>query len=446
MTSWYCTVTALIAVFLVLPTWIRLTLADRRARREHDQAVAEGRHEPVTILPWVDRTKCMGSGACVTACPEKVLRVVDGQVAVVNAAACVGHGACVAACPVSSLTLHFGSDRRGVEIPEVRPNFQTNVPGLFVAGELGGMGLVANAFDQGQQAVRNALKGVSTTEGVVDVVIVGAGPAGISAAATARSLGASYALLEQEEFGGAIRHFPRQKLVMTRPFDVPGYGRVERREASKEELVALFQDVIGKAGLQVDAPERVDAVARGDDGVFTVTTSRRVLRAARVILTVGRRGTPRRMDVPGEDQEKVTYRLVDPELYQDQHLLVVGGGDSAVEAAVSLGEQPGNTVTLVYRGKVIDRPKAANRARLKAAEDAGKVRVMLQTNPVRVDLDRVELDAAGERVVIANDFVFVLIGGVLPTAFLQAAGVDIHTHYGKRIVSGSPDRGSASPR
>lgn len=436
MTGYYCVVATLIALFLVLPTWIRVAWAERKARREHEAAIAEGRHEPVTILPWVDKTLCMGSGACVKACPEHVLRVVDGQVVVVDAAKCVGHGACISACPVSALELHFGSERRGIQIPQVRPNFQSNVPGLFIAGELGGMGLIANAFDQGRQAMMHALKlNRDSIDGVIDVVVVGAGPAGISAGLVAQKRGVTYALLEQDEFGGAVRHFPRQKLVMTRPFEAVGYGTVNRQEATKEQLIAIFEAIVAKTGLKVDAHERVDAVSRRDDGVFEVRTSKRTLLAHRVLLTVGRRGTPRRLEVPGEDLAKVTYRLVDPELYQDSHLLVAGAGDSALEAACTLAEQPGNKVTLMHRGKVIDRPKPANLERLKVAEREGRVVVMLETLPVRVDIDRVELSQKGVRVVIPNDFVFVLIGGVLPTDFLKAAGVAVSTHYGKRIES-----------
>jgi thioredoxin reductase (NADPH) len=436
VSDWYCAAIAFIAVFLVLPTWIKLEWRERRARRERDRAIAEGRHEPVTIVPHVDASVCMGSGACVKACPEHVLQVVDGQMAVVNAAACVGHGACVAACPVEAIELVFGSERRGIDIPVVRPDFQSDVPGLYIAGELGGMGLIANSVDQGRQAMDQIAATLPRSSGdTLDVVVVGVGPAGLSAGLRAHEKGLRYALLDQDELGGAIRHYPRQKLVMTRPMELPGYGRVQMTSARKEELVELFEKVVAKTGLKVDAPERVEAVSPQPDGTFVVRTSKRTLTASRVLLAIGRRGTPRKLGVPGEDQEKVAYRLIDPELYEDQHVLVVGAGDSAVEAAVSLGEQPGNRVTLSYRGKVIDRPKKANLERLAAAEAAGKVTVLLESGVVRIDVDRVELEQRGERVVIPNDFVFVFAGGVLPTAFLEAAGIGIRTHYGKRVVS-----------
>lgn len=427
-------VLALIGVFLVVPTWIKLHLQDRRARQKLESAVAEGRHEPPTIRPWLDPGRCMGSGACVTACPEHVLQVIDGQMRVVDGAKCVGHGACVAACPTVAIELVFGSERRGIEIPAVGPDFQTNVPGIYIAGELGGMGLIANAVEQGAQALANAARGLpATPDGGFDVVVVGAGPAGLAAALAARQQGLRYALLDQEAFGGALRHFPRQKIVMTRPMELPGFGRVKLSTTRKEALIELFEEVVAKTGLEISAPERVDAVARDGAG-FVVTTDRRTLRASRVILAVGRRGTPRRLEVPGEDGEKVAYRLVDAELYQHQHLLVVGGGDSAIEAACDLADQPGNRVTLSYRGKELSRPKAANVERLRSATDSGRLTLLLESKVKKIGVDRVWVDQGDAEQVLPNDFVFVFAGGILPTAFLQKAGIDVATHHGKRVV------------
>jgi thioredoxin reductase (NADPH) len=433
---YYVAVLLGIALFLAFPTWLRLHLRERRARKRLEDAVAAGRHEPATIRPVVDPGLCMGSGACVAACPEHVLQVIDGQAKVVDGAKCVGHGACAAACPVHAIELVFGSERRGVELPSVGPDFQTNVPGIFVAGELGGMGLVANAVEQGVQALGYAMRGLrpdGSDPDRVDVVIVGAGPAGLGAGLAAHERGASYVLLDQEAFGGALRHFPRQKVVMTRPMDLPGHGRVKVRNPTKEALIELFEEVVARTRLRIDAPERVEAVG-GQDGAFRVRTDRREIRAARVILAVGRRGTPRRLDVPGEDQAKVAYRLVDPELYQHQHLLVVGGGDSALEAAVRLAEQPGNKVTLSYRGTALNRPKPENLSGVRERVAAGPLTVRLGSRVVRIGVDRVWLEADEDEVVLPNDYVFVFAGGVLPTALLSSAGVAVHTHYGKRVV------------
>lgn len=422
-----------ILVFLVFPAWIRMQIVDWRGRSLRKEAEASGRHEPATIQPLVDLSVCMGSGTCVSACPEDVLRVVDGQAVVVDGAACVGHGACAAACPVDAIRLVFGSARRGVDIPEVGPDFQTNVPGLFVAGELGGMGLIANAVEQGVQAVTHAAKGLRPLPGVNDIIVVGAGPAGLAAGAEAAQQGLKHVVLEQDAFGGAIRHYPRQKLVFSRPMRFPGAGRISASTMRKEQLVEALKKVVVRTGMTLRTGVTVEKVQRMPDGTFEVRTQQSVERAQRVILAIGRRGTPRRLEVPGEDQEKVAYWLVDAELYRNQHILVVGGGDSAVEAAVSLSQQPGNRVWLSYRRDKITRPKKANLDALRDAVRNGGVQLVLNSTVTRIGVDRVVLDQDGEQIVLPNDFVFVFAGGVLPTGFLEAAGVRIETHYGDRI-------------
>jgi thioredoxin reductase (NADPH) len=424
-----------IALFFVFPSWAWMLFHESRARKAQEEALAAGRHEPASIIPFVNLKTCMGSGACVTACPEDVLKVIDGQAVAINASACVGHGTCVAVCPVDAIELVFGSEARGIDIPKSSPQFETNVPGLYVAGELGGMGLIANAIEQGAQAMGFAAKGIKKGVDAWDVVIVGAGPAGMGAGLIAKQLGLRYALLDQDALGGAILHFPRKKLVFTRPVDIPGYGRIKVSQLQKEELVDLFKQVAEKTGLEVRSGERVDEVKSRDDGLLTVTTPNETYVAQRVLLCLGRRGTPRKLGVPGEDQEKVAYALLEPDLYTHQHLLVVGGGDSAVEAAITLGEQEGNQVWLSYRQASLTRPKKKNLERLREAVRKGQVELLLESDVQEIGVDRVVLEQRGEQVTLPNDAVFVFAGGVLPTKFLQSAGVQVQRHHGKRVVA-----------
>ena len=427
----YLIAVALIAVVFLLPAWLAFRKEEASARKDLERAKAAGRTEPVSIRPWIDPSKCMGSGSCVKACPEKgVLRVVDGRARLVEATTCVGHGACVDACPTGAVELAFGSERRGVDLPRLAHDFQTNVPGLYVAGELGGMGLIANAVEQGRQTARRALAGLAPGE--LDLVVVGAGPAGISAALEALRMGRKVALLEQDEFGGAIRHYPRGKLVMSRGFKLSKTVGVVPGTLRKEELVEVLETAIAEAQLKVFERERVDAIQPTEAG-FEVKTSARTLRASRVILAVGRRGTPRRLEVPGEDQEKVAYRLLEPDEYQHLHVLVVGGGDSAAEAAVALAEQPGCRVSLSFRTETLSQPKEANRDRVAEAQAAGRLRLLPSTNVRSIGADRVHLAQGEEEVVLPNDKVFVFAGGVLPSGFLQACGIELERHFGKRI-------------
>lgn len=422
-----------LTLLMALPMILRLRHKERRTEAARVEALRYGLNEPVSLHPVVDPQGCIGTSNCVSVCPETVLGIRDGQAVAVAPARCIGHGLCERICPMDAIQLVFGTEKRGVDLPRIRENFETNVPGLYVVGELGGMGLVANAFEQGRQCVEGIVKEREQgPSGILDLVIVGCGPAGLSASLTAKERGARFVTLEKETLGGTVRHYPRKKLVMTRPVKVPGYGKLPLREVGKEELIDLWEDIADKAGLDVMTGVTVSAVERVAPYHFRVATRGAVYEAQRVILAIGRRGVPRKLGVPGEEgSARVSYSLREPEAYSNDRILVVGGGDSAVEAALALANQPGNEVRISYRGTAFSRIKPANHERIRDATRAGSLEVLWSTTPLEVLQDAVSLQGdESSRLEVPADQVFVFIGGELPTAFLRGCGVEIETHFG----------------
>ncbi len=417
-----------------LPVVARTLRHERRTREAEVVARRQGLHEPVTLHPVIDPERCIGTGACVDVCPEgDVLGFRHGRGFPVSPARCVGHGLCERSCPVEAITLVFGTATRGVELPRVRENYETNVPGLFVVGELGGMGLIRNAFEQGRQCVDGiARRPRALGDDGLDLLVVGCGPAGLASALTAQSRGLRFLAVDKEpDIGGTVRHYPRKKLVMTAPVEVPLYGRLPFREVSKEKLVETWTAIVAETGLSIRTGETVRQVHRDNGGFVVVTDSGRYA-ARHVVLAIGRRGVPRKLGVPGEETPKVSYGLLEPETFAGDRILVVGGGDAAVEAALALSGEEGTTVHLSYRGEKFSRIKTGNRERIEAAAESGTVRILWSTNVRAIHPDRVELvDGAGEVVDLPNDRVFVFAGGELPTAFLQACGVEIDVKFGQ---------------
>lgn len=425
----------LIYVVSLVAIWLFIYL--RKANRHHvnskalGAATAAGLTEPASLHPYIIASRCLGCGSCVTACPEgDVLGLIQNKSALINPSHCIGHGACKTACPFDAINLVFGSEKRGVDIPALGSDFQTNVPGIYIAGELGGMGLIRNAVEQGRQAMEaiSQCRDKSNSDRL-DVVIVGSGPAGFSASLCAIQNKLQYVTLEQDSLGGTVSHYPRGKLVMTAPVKLPIIGKMKFTETSKEALLEFWQAAETQSGVKIHYNERMEAITPDADG-FIVKTGKGEYRTRAVLLAIGRRGTPRTLGVPGEEMNKVVYRLVDPEQYRGQHVLVVGGGDSALEAATSIAAEPDTTVTISYRSDAFSRAKEKNRTKIKEAEAAGSIKVLLSSTIQGIYPDSVRIDQAGESHEIRNDAVIVSAGGILPTPFLKEIGIHVETKHG----------------
>src|SRR6202051_3772573 len=404
-----------------------------RHRRAQEDSIAAGMTEPASLHPLIDPSLCLGCGACVKACPEQphheVLGLIDGKAVLVGPADCIGHGACKTVCPFDAITLVFGTERRGLDIPVLKPNFESNVPGIYVAGELGGMGLIKNALTQGHQALDAIAKAGVKRPGALDVLIVGAGPAGLAASLAAKKMGLNYQTVEQDALGGAVFQYPRGKLVMTAPVELPIVGKVQFRNTSKEELLKFWTNACDGNGLNIHYRERVESMEK-KDGVFHVKTSTKQFVASAVLLGIGRRGTPRKLGVPGEEMSKVVYRLIDPEQYRGQKVIVVGGGDSALEAAASIAELGDTEVWLSYRGEAFQRAKVRNRQRVDAASASGQLKVLLNSQIREIREEEVILKPSGKERTLRNAAVIVSAGGILPNDFLKSVGIDVATKFG----------------
>jgi len=436
-------VSVVVVAAIVLPYVLSFRRRRHADRARKAEAAQLGFDRPTAQYPFIDPMACIGCGSCVAACPESdVLGVVGGVAVVVNGLRCVGHARCEIACPVGAIRVGLGDVRSRADVPLMDEWNESSVPGMFVAGELTGMALVRNAASHGRKVVdriahKAATARASAPQGVYDVAIVGAGPAGLTAAAFARERGLSSVVLEQEaNLGGTILHYPRRKLVLVQSLEMPFLGTLPEGEFAKEDLLETFQDLTRRASLNMRHGAKVTGVSRSH-GLFTVRTELVEFPARFVVLALGRRGTPRKLGVPGEELPKVTYSLVDAASYEGRRLLVVGGGDSAVEAALGLARQRGNTVTLSYRRDKLVRIKKKNEDRIAEAMRRGSVRPLFGSEVTEILEDRVRLRVEDRAVELPNDYVFVFAGGEPPFGLLRQMGV----RFG-----GEARSGAAAPR
>jgi len=435
--------TLLISVVLiggtVVPYVLYIRRKERRAKARFEASKIAGLQTAVSMHPHIDAVQCIGCGGCVDACPEgDVLAVIDGKAEIVNGAKCVGHALCAEACPVGAITMMMAPPGRSANLPILTEHLETNVRNVYIAGELGGLGLIKNAVMQGKNVVSHIAAAGRRADVQFDVAIVGAGPAGLAAALTAKQLNLRYIVLEQGDIGGTILQYPRRKIVLTSPVELPIWGKLKFTEVSKEALLDLWEEILAKTKLHVRTGEKVTDV-QPIDNRLQITTPYNSYQAAHVVLALGRRGTPRKLGVPGEQLSKVTYRLIDAETYQDCDVLVVGGGDSAIEAAIGLALQGSNRVTLSYRKDAFSRLKERNMKHLEEDVRRKRITVVFNSNVQEILPQGVILQTPEGIRTISNNYVFIFAGGEMPFEFLKQVGIKFQPQlFGSNNLVASP--------
>src|SRR5216684_3075506 len=420
--------------------------AEARASAEKGKVYSQG---PQSQHPHIDATYCIGCAACTMVCPEvDVLAMLGGKAVIVNGHKCIGHSLCAEVCPVGAITMVLAGPSMGADTAYLTPKHETTIKNMFIVGELGGLALIKNAINQGRDCVDTIANRLSAmgprrpVPGVYDVLIVGAGPGGISASLRSIEKKLNYLTVDEGEMGGTVAKYPRQKLVMTSPVEFPTYGKFKKTELSKEELLAFWNKVLQRTDFKFRKGEKVEDIKKCQDSIFTVVTTKNQYRSRAVILAIGKGGSPRKLGVKGEDLPKVMYRLIEADHYINKKILVVGGGDSAVEAAMGLGHQVGNQVTLSYRKEAFSRLKERNVQRIEESVRQGKVKVIFNSAPVEFKGNSVVLQVSARTQEIPNDYVWVFAGGEPPTAFLKKIGVgfglrDMTSEAGKEARNAS---------
>jgi putative YpdA family bacillithiol system oxidoreductase len=416
---------AILISLIFIPYLLKFRKSQKVGLAQKQEAESLGADKPVAQYPQIDYYKCIGCGACIDACPEhNVLGIVAGKASIINGLKCVGHGKCAEACPVEGIQVGLGDIKNRPDIPVLSDDYETNIPNMYIAGELAGLALIKNALSQGNKVVEKIASTYNklNSNGCYDVLIVGAGPAGLSAALTAIKHELSYKIIDQQGAGGTILQYPRKKLVMTKPVEIPLYGWLKKPEYEKEELLDIWTKVEEKYSLNLDSDKKLENISKENE-VFIIQTNSEKYLAKNVVLALGRRGTPRKLGVPGEDKPKVYYKLMDAESYQNEHVLIVGGGDSAVEAAIGLAKQENNTVTISYRKHKFFRIKTKNEERVSELIDAGRIKTLFNSNVTDISEGKVKIQTEESNIEIPNNFIFIFAGGEPPFNLLKKIGI-----------------------
>jgi thioredoxin reductase (NADPH) len=404
------------------------------ARRRHRMMVSPAATQqagPRILVHDINDDRCTGCDACVAVCPTNVLDLVANKSRVLRFQDCIQCEACMIACPTEALVMFpQGAIPPPLKVPEVDEMFQTVVPGQYLIGEVAGKPLVKNAANLGRAVVEHMLTtglqpgALGQGDTVVDVAIVGSGPGGLSAALTCRQRGLSYVVLEKEQsIASTISRYPKGKLVMAEPYDTVNYSFLPIFDSAKEQLIPIWQELLDRVGIQVRRGESVETVKRGNDGVFEIRTTVGAYRAQRVVLSIGTRGKPRTLQVPGENLPKVVSLLEDPDEFRGRSVLVVGGGDSACEAALALSDA-GAKVMISYRGKGFNRAAPRNKQAMEQYAAEGRIKVKLGSQVLGFEQDSVTLALGdGSQKRYPNDATFVLIGADPPIQWLEKVGV-----------------------
>jgi len=412
-------------LIMILSYFLRLKKKQKSDEERKIEAQSLGVDKPLSQYPQIDYYSCIGCGACVSACPEGgVLGLVQGKATIINGLKCIGHGLCAEACPVNGIKVGLGDIKSRDDIPILSSTNETNLPGIFIAGELGGLALIKNAITQGNKVVKEMAKSpvMPSKQDGFDIVIVGAGPAGLSAALTAKQQNLKYLLIDQQGVGGTILQYPRKKVVMTRPVEIPLYGMLKKQEYTKEELLEIWEDIQKRYQINVKTDEKLVNIEKVN-GQYKIETQKNSYQSTNVILALGRRGTPRKLNVPGEELPKVMYKLLDAETYQNENLLIVGGGDSAVEAAMGLARQTGNRVIISYRKSRFVRIKTRNEELVDKMIKEGQIQVLFDSEITEIGDTSVSILKDQKVLSLPNSYVFIFAGGEPPFPIMHKIGI-----------------------